>query len=319
MKNLNIAIVGCGNIGKKRLKAILNDKYTKIKFIVGPKKFDNSLKKLANSIQATYLNDWQDILNKNLDAAILSTPPEFFFDIGKNILKSSINLLIEKPLGLNVKEAKFLTNLAKKKRLVLKTGFNLRFDDGVKAVKKILDNKINDIYFIKISYVNGTVKTNKNNLGSLLDIGSHSVNLLNFLTNNKKLEVLNSSLQMNEYHKNDNGFIVIKIGKILSHIHHSFVRWENKFSLEIFYKQGSIELYNLPKWGQQVLIKSTRQYPSGFPKKYIKYFRSNKDNSWFNEWLHFKKLILNKDFSNNNEGLINMSFLNNCLTKSNYI
>lgn len=319
MRNFNIAIIGCGNIGKKRLNAILNDKYTKIKFIVGPKKVNNNLKKLANSIQATYLNNWEEILNKDLDAVILSTPPQFFFEIGKNILKSSINLLIEKPLGLNVKEAKFLTSLAKKKKLVLKTGFNLRFDDGIKAVKKILENKINDIYFIKISYVNGTVKTNKNNLGSLLDIGSHSVNLLNFLTNNKKLEVLNSSLQLNEYHKDDNGFITIKTGKILSHIHHSFVRWENKFSLEIFYKQGSVELINLPKWGQQVLIKSKRKYPSGLPKKRTQFFSSKADKSWFNEWVYFKKLISNKDFSNNNEGLTNMNFLNNCLTKSNYI
>lgn len=319
MRNLNIAIVGCGNIGKKRLKAILNDKCTKIRFIVGPKKVDNNLKKLANSIQATYLNDWKEILNKDLDAVILSTPPQLFFDIAKNILKSSIHLLIEKPLGLNVWEAKFLTNLAKKKKLVLKTGFNLRFDNGIKAVKKILKNKINDIFFIKIIYVNGTVKTNKNNLGSLLDIGSHSVNLLNFLTNNKKLEVLNSSLQLNEYHKDDNGFITIKTGKILSHIHHSFVRWENKFSLEVYYKQGSVELNNLPKWGQQVLIKSTRKYPSGLPKKHIQYFEANKDSSWFNEWIYFKKLILHKDFSNNNEGLINMNFLTNCLTKSNYV
>ena len=87
-----------------------------------------------------------------------------FFSWFVQVDLTSINLLIEKPLGLNIKEAKFLTNLAKKKKLVLKTGFNLRFDDGIKAVKKILQNKINDIYFIKISYVNGTVKTNKNNL-----------------------------------------------------------------------------------------------------------------------------------------------------------
>jgi predicted dehydrogenase len=318
MRNLNIAIVGCGNIGRKRLKAILKDKKTKIKFIVGPKKIDNKLKLLANSIDAIYLNDWKEILNKDLDAVILSTPPQFFFEIGKNILKSSINLLIEKPLGLNVQEARFLTNLAKKKNLVLKTGFNLRFDEGVKVAKKIVEDKLNDIYFIKINYVNGTVKTNKNSLGSLLDIGSHSVNLLNYLTNDKKLEILNSSLQLNEYHKDDNGFVTIKVGKILSHIHHSFVRWENKFSLEIFYKQGSVELNNLPKWGQQVLIKSTRKYPSGVPKKNTQYFSNNEDNSWFNEWAYFKKLILNKDFSNNNEGLINMNFLNTCLTKSNY-
>jgi len=42
MRNLNIAIIGCRNIGKKILNVILNDKYTKIKLIVSPKKIDNN-------------------------------------------------------------------------------------------------------------------------------------------------------------------------------------------------------------------------------------------------------------------------------------
>ena len=68
-----------------------------------------------------------------------------------------------------------------------------------------------------------------------------------------------------------------------------------------------------------MLTTSKRKYPSGLPKKKHSIFLSKVDNSWFNEWVYFKKLILDKDFSNNNEGLINMNFLNNCLTKSDYI
>jgi predicted dehydrogenase len=313
MRKFNVAIVGCGNIGTKRLKSILKDKETKIKFLVGPKKIDNKLIALAKSIDAVYLNDWREILNKDLQAIVLSTPPQLFLKIGKKILNSSINLLVEKPLGLAINEAKFLTNLANKKKLVLKTGFNLLFDNGVIELKKILiKEKIKDIYFIKISYVNGAVKTNKNNIGSLMDIGSHSINLLNFLTNNQNLKILNSSLQSNEYHKDDNGFITLKVGNILAHIHHSFVRWENKFSVEIFFKKGSVELYNLPKWGDQTLIQSLRKYPSGKPKKTFKVFKKGDDNSWFNEWIYFKNLIKKKNFTGNNEGLLNMRLLRRC-------
>ncbi len=313
MKKFNIAIVGCGNIGTKRLKSILKDKETKIKFLVGPKRVDNKLITLAKSIGAVYLNDWREILNKDLQAIVLSTPPQLFLNIGKEILNSSINLLIEKPLGLHINEAKFLTNLASKKKLVLKTGFNLLFDDGIIALKKILiKERIRNIYFIKISYVNGSVKTNKNNIGSLLDIGSHSISLLNFLTNNQNLKILNSSIQSNEYHKDDNGFITLKMGNTLVHIHHSFVRWENKFSVEIFFKKGSLELYNLPKWGDQTLIYSLRKYPSGKPKKFFQFFQKDNDNSWFNEWIYFKNLIKKKNFKGNNEGLHNMRLLNRC-------
>jgi predicted dehydrogenase len=96
----------------------------------------------------------------------------------------------------------------------LKTGFNLRYDNGIKLAKKLIDKKkIGKIYFIKIEYVNGSVKTNKNNVGSLFDIGSHSVNLFEFFIN-KKFKVLNNTMQKNEYFKDDNGFITIKSGAI---------------------------------------------------------------------------------------------------------
>ena len=47
--------------------------------------------------------------------------------------------------------------------------------------KKLLTKKnIGKIYFVKIEYVNGTAKTNKNKVGSMSDIGSHSLNLFEY-------------------------------------------------------------------------------------------------------------------------------------------
>ena len=125
-------------------------------------------------------------------------------------------------LGLKKSDAIFLTKLAKKNELILKTGFNLRFDDGIKKAKYLLDsNKLGKIYFMKISYVNGSVKTNKNNIGALLDIGSHSINLFEHFFNTKP-KVADIHIQSNEYHKDDNGFMLLKHKNILCSIHFSF-------------------------------------------------------------------------------------------------
>ena len=48
-------------------------------------------------------------------------------------------------------------------------------------------------------------------------------------------------------------------------------------------------------------------FPSGVPILRKKYFY--KDNSWYNEWLYFKKLIKNCDLSQNNEGITNMKIV----------
>ncbi len=308
---MKIAVVGCGNIGAKRVKSIKEYNKTEIKFIVGKKKvkkkIDNSGFRIAQKIKAKYITDIKEVLESNVDSVILSTQPNLFLRYATKILNSKKHLLVEKPLGLNASEALKILNTAKKNKVYLKTGFNLRYDDGIQLAKKLIDKKkIGKIYFIKIEYVNGSVKTNKNNVGSLSDIGSHSVNLFEFFIN-KKFQVLNNAMQKNEYFKDDNGFITLKSGSVLGQIHYSFVRWENKFCLEIFGEKGSISVNSLPKWGKQTVTLSKRVYPSGKPKKINWY--NKRENSWYNEWDHFNKAIKNSNFEDIDEGFVTMKNL----------
>ena len=290
---MKVAIIGCGNIGSKRALSLLKDKNCKIKYIVGrikPKKpIDNLGAKIAKKLNCEYTTNRQKVLKSDIDAVILSTQPNLFKKIGSEVLNAKKHLLIEKPLGLNASEAKYLTNLAKKNKVFLKTGFNLRFDEGIQKIKNLFDKKVlGKTYFMKVNYVNGSAKTNKNKVGSLSDIGSHSINLFQFFIN-KKFRFRNHS-QLNEYNfYDDNGFLTLKYKNIICSIHYSFVRWENQFYLEISGEKGSLTVESLPKWGKQTVTYSKRVYPSGKPKKQSWTF--NREKSWFNEWIYFKKCI----------------------------
>ncbi len=308
---MKIAIIGCGNIGSKRALSIVKDKNCKIKYIVGRKKLkkksDHIGKKIARKLGANYTDNRKLVLSSDIESVILSTQPDSFKKIGSEIIKSKKNLLIEKPLGLNQSDAKFLTKLAKKNRVFLKTGFNLRFDEGIQKVKSLIEKKIlGKIYFMNIVYVNGSVKTNKNRIGALSDIGSHSINLFEYFFGEKCI-IENIQMQSNEYFKDDNGFLNLKKNKVICSIHFSFVRWENKFFLEISGEKGSITIDSLPKWGKQTVTFSKRVYPSGKPKKKI--WTYNEDKSWFNEWVFFKKCIAEKKFKNMNEGWSSMKII----------
>ena len=244
---------------------------------------------MAKKLDCEYTTDRKKVLKSNIDAVILSTPPNLFKKIGQEVLNAKKHLLIEKPLGLNVNEASFLTKLAKKNKVFLKTGFNLRFDRGIQKVKNLLDKKVlGKIYFMKINYVNGSAKTNKNNVGALSDIGCHSINLFQFFIN-KKFKFKNE-IQSNEYILDDNGFLTLKYKNVICTIHYSFVRWENQFYLEIAGKKGSLIIESLPKWGKQTVIFLERVYPSGKPKK--KSWTFYGDKSWHNEWIFFKNCIM---------------------------
>lgn len=308
---IDYGIIGCGNIGTKRIIAIKQDREANLKYIIGPKyqkkQFEIRGRKLAKKFNCIYSSNRNVLLDSDVNAIILSTGPKLFKKIGSEILNSGKHLLIEKPLGMNLEDAKYLTKLAKKKKLIMKTGFNLRFDDAINKAKKIIDSKkIGKIYFIKSTYVNGSVKTNKNKVGALSDIGSHSLNLIEYFIK-EKITKINCYKNSHEHQKDDNGFIIIRTKSTLSYIHFSFVRWKNKFSFEISGDKGYVKINSLAKWGKQSLEIGKRVFPSGIP--IIKRQNFLIDNSWYNEWLFFKKLIKNNDLSSNYEGLSNMKII----------
>ena len=316
-KKLKIAIIGFGNIGSKRLDSLIKIKNIDICYIVEKKKIflKNIIKfKKNNKIirNIKYLSSYKNLIDNKrrlVDAAIIAIPPSKIYTISSYLLKNNINLLVEKPLGINLNQTKKLTSLSLKKKVVLKTGFNLRFDTGINYLKKNLKKAVGKAYYVKIQYSNGAVKTNTNNIGALLDIGNHSLNLISYLFPRKNFSKITNIQSSHEYHKDDNGFITLRSqDNIDFFIHYSFIVWKNKFELEIGGKKGSAIVSSLPKWGHQKIIFYKRIFPSGIPKVTKNIFKI--ENSWLDECKFFIKLCKEKKFIYNKEGLENMMMLN---------
>jgi len=252
---IRIGIIGFGNIGKKRFEALSSiTKFKKeIVYIVDKKKPTAALDNIKHYF------DWKKILKINVDLIIISTPTNVTEVIAGN-LSGKFNLLIEKPLSTNIDKLKKIIFQSNNGKKLLKVGYNLRFDNGLIRAKKILlEKKIGKIYYCKITYANGSAITNKNKIGSLLDIGTHSLNLLQWIFPESKLKIISSCSQKNEFFKKiktDNGFLMLNSKKIGILLHHGFCSWKNKFELEIVGSEGFIQVYSLSKLktGQEVLL-----------------------------------------------------------------
>jgi len=299
---MKVIIVGCGNIGVKRIDAIQNIPEIEIAGLVEVN--SQQIKYLQENYKFPISDNYQKyLIDNSIDAFIVSATTHPSLKIIDEALNAGKHVLCEKPLGDELSQTQYITNLANKNNLVLHIGFNIRYDEGLqKAIQLINEGKIGIPYFYKCSYVNGSVMTNNNKVGALLDMGIHNIYLAQMFMGN--IKPIASALQRFEYaikDRDDNGFVFFQSDSMIGGTHFSLVRWKNNFKLEVTGSKGSVIVENLTKWGTQTTIHHERVYPSGVPKE-VKH-SYNGDKTWETECRDFFTRVNNIDITKNNEAL----------------
>lgn len=299
---MRTVVIGCGNIGVKRINAIQNIPEIEIAGLVEVNPQQKQY--LQNNYKYPVSDNYQKYLTDNsIDAFIVSATTHPSLKIIEDALKAGKHVLCEKPLGDEISQTEKITNLANDKSLVLHIGFNIRYDEGLQKAKLLIDEgKIGKPYFFKCTYVNGSVITNNNKVGALLDMGIHNLYLAKMFMGD--IKPIANAIQKFEYEvkdRDDNGFVLLQSDSMVGSIHFSLVRWRNDFILEVTGSEGSVIVESLTKWGTQTTIHHERIYPSGVPKE-TKY-KFVGDNTWEAECRDFYKRVLDNDLSKNNEAL----------------
>lgn len=305
---MKVVIVGCGNIGVKRINAIQNIPEIEI---VGLVEINPQQKiYLQNNYKYSISNNYQKYLTDNsIDAFIVSATTQPSLKIIEDALIAGKHVLCEKPLGNEIAQTEKITRLANEKSLILHIGFNIRYDEGLQKAKLLIEEgKIGKPYFFKCTYVNGSVVTNNNKVGALLDMGIHNIYLAKMFM--RDINPIASAIRRFEYSvkdRDDNGFVLLQSDSMVGSIHFSLVRWKNDFKLEVTGSEGSVIVENLTKWGTQTTIHHERVYPSGVPKE--KMYTYIGDNTWELECRDFNDRITKNDLSKNNEAIEAMEII----------
>lgn len=306
---MRTVIIGCGNIGVKRINAIHNIQQIEIAGLVevSPHQqqyLQDNYKHPIGSSYEEYLTD------DSVNAFIISAPTHPALRIIQDALSAGKHVLCEKPLGDNVLQTEVITKLANQNNLVLHIGFNIRYDEGLQKAKELIEEgKIGRPYFLKCTYVNGSVITNDNKVGALLDMGIHNIYLAKMFMD--EINPIASAIQRYEYalhDRDDNGFVLLESASMVGAIHFSLVRWKNDFSLEVTGSEGSVIVESLTKWGTQTTIHHQRIYPSGVPK--TKEYTFEGDKTWETECRDFHKRIMEGNLLRNDEALEAMTIAN---------
>jgi predicted dehydrogenase len=304
---MNIGIIGCGLIGKKRASSVgVHDK------IVAVSDIDiNKAKSLANKLRCSYFKDYKDItLDKTIDIIIISTPNFMIKEIALNALRNKKHVLSEKPLGKNSEESKIIQECAIENKRILYTGFNHRFHPSIIRAKKLIDkNLIGDVIHMHGHYGHGgrpgmesewRSKKTLSGGGELLDQGVHLIDLAIFFQGfPKRVYGLTSNLAWDIEVEDSSSFILHHKDNKNSLFSVGWIYWKNKFELSIYGYLGYIIISGLGgSYGNEKLTLGIRNLKGGKPMTKTFYF-DNEDHSWRKEWKYFKKIIKNNNYTEN--------------------
>jgi predicted dehydrogenase len=240
------------------------------------------------------------IENYNLDAVYIPLPNAMHFEWVKKALNNGINVLVEKSLACNLKQAKELNHLAKEKNLALLENFQFRFHSQLNYITNLLSKgTIGDIRVFRSTFCfppfpsSDNIRYNKDlGGGALLDAGAYPLKLSQLILGND-LEVSSAVLNYGEDGEVDiwgGVFLRQKQGNLFSQIAFGFDNYY-QCNLEIIGSKGKLytnRLFTAKEGFIPMLVLETNE-------KGLQNIELKSDNHFKNMLLYFKEILSNKN------------------------
>ncbi len=174
---MKVAVVGVGRWGENHVRVL-----SKLGWLYGV--YDTN-KERALDISKKYgtfaYQSLDDLSPSSLDAAVVATPASTHFSLGMQLVEKGINLLLEKPPTLKLKEALKIKEVSNLKGVKVGVGYIERFNPAFKELESCL-KRSDQAYFFRLSK-----GSNVKDVGVIYDLMIHDINLSNHLFGNPKV------------------------------------------------------------------------------------------------------------------------------------
>jgi UDP-2-acetamido-3-amino-2,3-dideoxy-glucuronate N-acetyltransferase len=196
MKELNIALIGCGNWGKNIARNL--HQMGSLACI-----YDSDTK-LAEKLNHEYMLPTFE-LNKifedqNINAIVIASPAKTHKDLAIEAIKNDKDVFIEKPFCLSFPDAQKLSKLATNKKRILMVGHLLNYHNAFIKMKELIKNG-------KIG-IPQNIRANRLALGAIrseesviYDLSVHDISMILSITEELPIDVNVQSI----HHHNNNG------------------------------------------------------------------------------------------------------------------
>jgi len=334
---MKVGIVGCGLIGNRRAGVVHQSRDDDLVIVADIDEV--RVRSLSAEMDCLATTNWQEVVNRDdIEIVIVSTTNKLLMPVTIAALEHGKHVLCEKPLGRNSDEAKKMVDAASHAGVLLKTGFNHRHHPAIwKAHDLCSQGAIGPLMFIRAVYGHGgrpgydkewRSDPDLAGGGELLDQGVHIIDLCRWFMGDftDAFGSIATYFWDLGYFKTqdgnretavgcrleDNAFVLLRTddGRV-AQWHTSWTQWKNRFSFEIFGRDGYLFMDGLGgSYGLERLTWGKRRPESGPPAEEHFQF-SDPDSSWYAEWTEFTTAIHERrePLANGTDGLQTMRLI----------
>ena len=252
-RKLRFAVIGCGRMGLRRMRTIVEHPQAELICVVDVN--DQDARAAAAAYCCPYHLDYKEILVRNdIDSVIVAVPNKWHEETVVAALNSAKHVFCEKPLARNPQEAQAMVDAAVQNGVTLKTGSNLRFFPSVLKARELLDDTaIGELLFLRSWIGHGGWTQNlwfaQHELaggGAFLDNGCHVLDITRwFLGEVKSCIGMVQTRMWPVQPLEDNGVGIYETadGK-LALIHAAWTEWAGYMYMDVYGTEGYIRIDN---------------------------------------------------------------------------
>jgi predicted dehydrogenase len=313
-------IVGCGLIGQKRAAALraLGHDIALVTDVV-----QQRAASVARTTGAEIAENWKTLAEStNVDAVVVATSHEWLSPIAVSCLDHAKHVLVEKPAGRNLAEARAIAAAAHRRSCIVKVGYNHRFHPAIQKAREIVDaGSLGTLMYVRGRYGHGgrvgyekewRLSRAQSGGGELLDQGSHLVDLAYwFLGEFTDVQAMLRTFFWSA-DVEDNCFLTLStsVGQV-AWLHATWTEWKNMFSFEICGRDGKLAIDGL---GGSYGVESLTYYkmlPQMGPPETTRWEWPESDKSWDLEMQEFAAAIAERrrPLGDINDALATMSVI----------
>ncbi len=178
---IKTAVIGVGSMGKNHARIYWELPDVKL---VGVADLNQTVSgSIAHHYSTDNYSDYRQMLDEQKpDAVTICVPTSSHVDVGLEVIKRGIHLLVEKPISCTVDEGNILIDAAEKAGVKLMIGHIERFNPAITALKeKLANNKLGKVFKVEARR-EGPLPQRINDVGVVIDLAVHDLDIIRYVT-----------------------------------------------------------------------------------------------------------------------------------------